>query len=152
LSVQASSERAMIADALPRQGLERLSQIAWLLVIAATSAVALALCASMFQRRDEFASLRLQSFTPRQIQKILGWEAILVTGSGALLGALAGMYGHLAADRYLHDTTGYPVVWSLGLTTVILTLLAVSFVTILILIVPGRTAARSPLRLALEGR
>lgn len=152
LSVQMSSDRARIADALPRQGLQRLSQIAWLLVIAATLAVALALCASMFQRRDEFASLGLQSFKPRQIQWILAWEAILVTGSGAVLGALAGMYGHFAADRYLHDTTGYPIVWSLGLPTVVLTLSAVAIVTALVLIVPGRSAARSPLRLALEGR
>jgi putative ABC transport system permease protein len=152
LSVQASGQRASIANALPRQGLERLSQIAWLLVIAATVAVALALCASMFQRRGQLASLRLQSFTPRQIQMILSWEAALVVGSGALLGAVAGLYGHFAADTYLRESTGYPVAWSTGFPMVLWIVFAVAIVTVVILVAPGRSAARSPLRLALEGR
>ena len=152
LMVETADQRAREADALPRQGLERLSQIAWLLVIAATIAVALALSASIFQRRDELASLRLQSFTPRQIQVILSWESVLVVGSGALLGALAGVYGHYAADTYLREATGYPVIWSFGLPLVAWIVLTVVVVTVLILALPGRSAARSPLRLALEGR
>lgn len=152
LTVQTSSQRAVAADALPRQGLERLSQIAWLLVVAATLAVALALSASIWQRRSELASQRLQSFTPRQLQTILACEALLIVGAGAVLGALAGAYGHFASDRFLRDSTSYPVAWSLGLPTMIGTVILVAVATVLILAVPGRIAARSPLRLALDGR
>lgn len=152
LTVQTSVQRARTADALPRQGLERLSQIAWLLIISATFAVALALGASLWQRRGEFASQRLQSFTSTQLQKILVCEALLIVGSGAVLGAVAGIYGHFAADQYLHDSTGYPIAWTLGVFPVIGIVCLVAAATVLILVVPGRIATRSPLRLAFGGR
>ena len=58
LQVQTAGQRAASADALPRQGLERLSQISWLLVAAVAFAVALAISAAIWQRRGELASLR----------------------------------------------------------------------------------------------
>jgi putative ABC transport system permease protein len=152
LSVQTSAQRAGQADALPRQGLERLSEIAWLLVVAATVAIALAMGASIWPRRGELASLRLQSFTPRQVQAILAWEAVLVMGSGGVLGILAGVYGHIAADGYLRLSTGYPVIWALGVPTLASVVLLVTVVTAMILAAPGYIAARAPLRLALDGR
>ena len=150
LQAQSADQRAASADALPRQGLKRLSQIAWLLVAAAAVAVALAISAAIWQRRGEFASLRLQSFTPRQVQAILAWEAILVVGSGMLLGLLAGACGHLAADAYLRATTGYPVAWSPQIMQLTDTAALVAAVTALVLTAPGYLAARTPLRFALE--
>jgi putative ABC transport system permease protein len=152
LTVQTSAQRAITADALPRQGLERLSLIAILLVIAATVAIALALGASIWQRRAELASLRLQSFTSKQVQAILAWEVTLVIGAGVLLGALAGMYGHIAADRYLRFTTGYPVVWAPGGLVILGVVLLVGLITAIMLAAPGCIAARAPQRLALDGR
>lgn len=150
LQVQTANQRAANADALPRQGLQRLSQIAWLLVAAAAVAVALAISAAIWQRRGELASLRLQSFTPRQVQAVLAWEAILVVGSGVLLGLLAGTCGHLAADAYLRASTGYPVTWSLQAKQLADVATLVAAVTALVLAAPGFLAARAPLRLALE--
>lgn len=152
VTVQTAGERAAQADALPRQGLQRLSQIAVLLILAASIAIALAMAAMVWQRRPELASLRLQSFRPGQLQALLAWEALLVVGTGVLLGATAGVYGHYAADRYLRVATGYPVRHGLDLAGVLdLTGLVVA-ITVLILAAPGFRAARAPLRLALDGR
>jgi putative ABC transport system permease protein len=150
LQVQTAEQRATSADALPRQGLKRLSQIAWLLVAAAAIAVALAISAAIWQRRGELASLRLQSFTPRQVQAVLAWESTIIVGSGIALGLLAGAYGHVAADAYLRVATGYPVIWSLQPVPLAAVAALVAAVTALVLAAPGFLAARAPLRLALE--
>lgn len=150
LQVQTANQRAASADALPRQGLQRLSQISWLLVAAAAIAVALAISAAIWQRRGELASLRLQSFTPRQVQDVLAWEAMLVVGSGVVLGLMAGICGHLAADAYLRATTGYPVAWSPQFVQLADVAALVAAVTALVLAAPGFLAARAPLRFALE--
>lgn len=152
LDVQSSGQRAAVADALPRQGLQRLSQIAWLLVAAVAVAVACALSAAIWQRRSELASLRLQSFKPRTLQRMLAWEALLVIGAGVIAGLAAGSYGHLAADRYLKGVTGYPVAQAADLPgTVLVAVLMVAVATVIVA-APGYKAARAPLRLALDGR
>lgn len=151
VSVQTAADRARIADALPRQGLRRLSEIAWLLVLTVSLSVALALCSTIWQRRAELASLRLQSFRPGTLQRVLGWEALIVVGAGLVVGVLAGVWGHLAADQYLRASTGYPIAHSFDLLEVLGVGSLVIVVTSLILALPGFLAARAPMRLALDG-
>jgi putative ABC transport system permease protein len=150
--VQTAGERAQIADALPRQGLQRLSAIAWLLVLTVSISVALALCSTIWQRRAELASLRLQSFTSRALQRVLVWESLIVVGAGLIVGVLAGVWGHLAADQYLRSSTGYPIEHSADLLEVLGVGALVILVTSLILALPGYLAARAPMKLALDGR
>lgn len=152
VEVRTASDRARIADALPRQGLRKVAAIAWLLVIAASVAVALALGSTIWQRRAELASLRLQSFRPWALQRMLGWESLIVVGAGVVVGLLAGSWGHYAADGYLRTNTGYPVAQSADLFGVFGVGAIVVVTTSLILALPGYIAARAPMRLALDGR
>src|SRR5205807_1953399 len=99
LSVQTTAERVREADALAREGLRRLTQIALLLRIAAALAMATAMGASIWQRRRSLASLRIQSFRPAQLRAVLLFEAALVLATGAVTGAAAGLYGHSLFDR-----------------------------------------------------
>jgi len=101
LQVQTNTQRASTADVLAREGLGRLGQISLLLILAAGLAMAAAMGAAIWQRRPSLASLRIQSFSPRQLQSVLLYESGLVLGVGCLVGAIAGIYGHLLGDRYL---------------------------------------------------
>jgi putative ABC transport system permease protein len=150
LKVQTSGERAAQADALARQGLGRMNQITLLLMIAAALAMAAAMGAVIWQRRPTLASLRIQSFTPRQLRSILLYESALVLGAGCLTGAIAGVYGHLLSDRFLRLTTGFPVPFSAeGFQVVGITLVIVAS-TLAVLSVPGYIASKAPPRLALQ--
>lgn len=150
LKVQTSGERAAQADALARQGLGRMSQISLLLMVAAALAMAAAMGAAIWQRRPTLASLRIQSFTPRQLRSILLYESALVLATGCLTGAIAGVYGHLLSDRFLRLTTGFPAPFSLeGFQAVGITLVIV-VTALTVLAIPGYIASKAPPRLALQ--
>ena len=98
------------ASTRPRaQGLARLGQISALLLIAAVLAMAAAMGAAIWQRRASLAALRIQSFSPRQLWRVLLLETGVVLGAGCLTGALVGVYGQVVIDRYLRLVTGFPV-------------------------------------------
>ncbi len=107
----ATSARAREAsiDALVGEGLSRLGEIATLLLLAATIAMAAALSSAIWQRRVSLATLRLAGVRPARIRTILALESALMLGAGCLTGALAGLYGQLAIDGYLRHVTGFPV-------------------------------------------
>jgi putative ABC transport system permease protein len=150
LSVQTGSARAAQADALAREALSRLTQIAWLLMIAAALAMAAAMGASIWQRRPSLASLRIQSFRPAQLRVILLCESALVLVTGSLAGAAAGVYGNALIDRYLRVATGFPAPFSPTLAHVFETIAAVVGAALIVLLVPGVVASRAPARLALQ--
>lgn len=150
LQVQTSTQRAATADALARQGLSRLTQISLLLIIAAALAMAAAMGAAIWQRRPSLASLRIQSFQPKQLRAVILWESTLVLGSGCTAGAIAGVYGHLLGDRYLKLATGFPISFSIHGLQAIEVLLLVLAAALLALGVPGYLASRTPPSLALE--
>ncbi len=150
LQVQTSAQRAATADALARQGLERLAQISLLLIVVAALAMAAAMGAAIWQRRPSLASLRIQSFQPRQLRSVLIYESGLVLGVGCLAGALAGLYGHVLGDRYLRVATGFPMILSAqGLQTIEVVLLVLA-AALLALAGPGYIVSRTPPVLALE--
>ena len=150
LTVQTSGERAAQADALARQGLSRMSQITLLLMIAAALAMAAAIGAGIWQRRASLASLRIHSFTPWQLRGVLTCESVLVLGTGGLVGAAAGIYGHLLCDRYLRLTTGFPAPFAVeGLHTV-QTIVLIIVGALAVLAIPGYVASQAPPQLALQ--
>jgi putative ABC transport system permease protein len=150
LEVQTSAGRAAQADALAREGLSRLTQIALLLMVAAALAMAAAMGASIWQRRASLASLRLQSFRPSQLRAILLCESTLVLATGSLVGAAIGLYGHALIDRYLRLVTGFPAPFSTGAPQMLETIGAILGAALLVLAVPGFIASRAPARLALQ--
>jgi putative ABC transport system permease protein len=150
LKVQTSGERAAQADALARQGLGRMNQITLLLMIAAALAMAAAMGAAIWQRRPTLASLRIQSFTPRQLRSILLYESALVLGTGCLTGAIAGVYGHLLSDRFLRLTTGFPAPFSIEGFQVAGITLVIVVTALAVLTIPGYIASKVPPRLALQ--
>ncbi len=151
LRVQTSHERAAQADALARQGLSRMNEIALLLMIAAALAMAAAMGAGIWQRRASLASLRIHSFSPRQLRSVLTYESILVLGTGALAGAIAGVYGHLLSDRFLRLTTGFPAPFAIGGMHTIQTTLLILLAALAALAIPGYFASKTPPQLALQG-
>jgi putative ABC transport system permease protein len=150
LTVQTSAQRAAQADALARQGLSRMSQITLLLKIAAALAMAAAIGAGIWQRRSSLAALRIHSFSPWQLRGVLTCESILVLGTGGIVGAGAGVYGHLLCDRYLRLTTGFPAPFAVeGLHTV-QTIVLIVVGALVVLAIPGYVASQVPPQLALQ--
>lgn len=149
LRVQRAGARGEQIVGSARQGLERLSQITLLLQIAAVLAMAAAMGAAIWQRRPALASLRIQSFTPRQLWVLLIVEATIILCAGGLTGAATGVYGQLGADRFLEIVTGFPVAPSLAGWHTLETFLLVVFAALSIVAIPGWFAARVPARLGL---
>jgi putative ABC transport system permease protein len=150
LKVQTSNERATQANALARQGLSRTNQISLLLIVAAALAMAAAMGAGIWQRRAALASLRIQSYTPWQLRTILAYESTIVLGTGAVGGALAGVYGHLLSDRFLRLTTGFPAPFAWGGAQTIRTILIILLAALLALAGLGYAASNVAPELALE--
>lgn len=149
LQVQTARERAAQGKRTARQGLARLDQIAGLLLLTAALAMAAAMGAAIWQRRAALASLRLQSFRPAQLWRMLLVEAVVVLVAGCLTGAVLGVYGQLLIDRYLRLTSGFPVSYSIGWHTVEIFLVVV-LAALVAVAVPGHLAARAPPSLGLQ--
>ncbi len=150
LTVQTSGERAAHADALARQGLSRMSQITLLLMVAAALAMAAAIGAGIWQRRSSLAALRIHSFSPWQLRGVLTCESVLVLGTGGLVGAGAGVYGHLLCDRYLRLTTGFPAPFAVEGIHTVQTILLIVVGALAVLAIPGYVASQVSPQLALQ--
>jgi putative ABC transport system permease protein len=152
LLVQTAAERAAGIDASARQGLARLGQISGLLLMAAVLAMAAAMGAAIWQRRASLASLRIQSFSPRQLWRVLLLESSVVLGAGCLTGAIVGIYGQVVMDGYLRTVTGFPVASTLaGWSTVEIVAVVVA-AALAAVAIPGWFAARVPPQLGLQDR
>ncbi len=150
LRVQTSVGRAAQADVLAREGLNRLTQISTLLMIAAALAMAAAMGASIWQRRRSLASLRIQSYSPWQLRGVLLCESVIVLGTGCAMGLITGVYGHLLSDQFLKLTTGFPAPFSPGGAQLIQTVAIVMLAALGVLIAPGYLASEAPATLALQ--
>ncbi|MDO8213607.1 FtsX-like permease family protein [Conexibacter sp. CPCC 206217] len=148
--VQSRNERAEDANAVARAGLTRLSQIALILLVAATLALAAALSTTIWQRRVFWSEARLQGFPPVRALRIVLIEAALILGAGCLAGALAGTYGQWLLGRWLQRSTGYPAPFSVSLPTTALTCVTLVAVALLLTAIPAQRAIRAPARLVLD--
>lgn len=142
LQVQTAGERERQQRAASRQGLQRLSEISTLVLIAAVLAIAAAMGNMIWQRRARLARLKLDGFSDFDVWRTLLLESVLVVGSGCTIGAAFGLYGQLLGSRAILSVTGFPVVFSFGLLLAAGSLALVTAVAVAITAIPGYLVAR----------
>lgn len=150
LAVQTRQEREAQYKANSRQAVATLGEISTLLLIAAAFAVASALSASIWRRRPQLASLKVQGYDRHQLWRALLLESTVVLGVGCAVGAALGVYGHALATRWLVLSTGFQARFSPAVPQFLLDFLLVAGVGLVVIALPGLAAARVSARLALQ--
>ncbi|MHB8240641.1 MAG: FtsX-like permease family protein [Solirubrobacteraceae bacterium] len=150
LTVETAAEHVDQQQALDREGLTRLSQIATLIPIVAVLAMAAAMGAMVWQRRPRLAKLKLEGLTRAELWRMILLESLLLVCVGCLNGAIYGMYGQQLADRVLSSAVGFPVVHSVAPLMALGSLVLVPAAALVILAIPGYFAASVPAALALQ--
>jgi len=150
LTVQSAAQHAAQQDALSRQALASLTQIATLVLLAAVLAMAAAMGAMVWERRPRLAKLKLEGISRAQLWRMMLLEAALLVGVGCLTGVVFGLYGQQLADRALAETINFPVAHSLAALGALRTLAVVIASAVAILSIPGYLAASVPAALALR--
>jgi putative ABC transport system permease protein len=141
LAVQTAQQHADQQRALSRQGLERLTQIATLILIAAVLAMAAAMGNMVWQRRPRLAKLKLEGFPRAELWRTILLESLLLLGVGCLSGAVFGLYGQQLLDRALADVINFPVVYSFGALVAVDSLALVTAAAVAMVAIPGYMAA-----------
>ncbi len=150
LTVQSFPERRAEYARASRQGLEALSEISTLLLVAAALAVASALSAAIWQRRARLASLKIQGYDTKQLWRAILLESTIVLVVGCAIGAATGIYGHALASRWLRLTTGSPAPFAVDMKEVSITLASLGAIALAVIAIPGLAAARAPARTSLQ--
>ncbi len=149
-AVQTAEEHANQQRALSRQGLERLTQIATLILIAAVLAMAAAMGNMVWQRRPRLAKLKLEGFPRAELWRTILLESLLLLGVGCVSGAVFGLYGQRLLDRALANVINFPVVYSFGGLVALASLALVTAAAVAIVAIPGYIAAGVPPAVALQ--
>jgi putative ABC transport system permease protein len=150
LAVETAQQHEAKLKAITRQGLERLSQIATLILVAAVLAMAAAMGAMIWQRRPRLAKLKLEGFARVELWHTLVLESVMLLGVGCFSGAVVGLFGQQLLDRALNLVINYPVVSSFGVLVALSSLALVTAAAVLMVAIPGWFAARVPAGLALQ--
>jgi putative ABC transport system permease protein len=148
--VQSAQAHADEQNALSRQGLQRLSQIATLILLVAVLAMAAAIGNMLWQRRPRLAKLKLEGFRRTELWRTILLESLLLLAVGCLTGAIFGLYGQRLLDRALANVINFPVVYSVAILSAILSLTIVAVAALLIIAIPGYLAAGVPPAVALQ--
>ncbi|MFI5010342.1 MAG: FtsX-like permease family protein [Solirubrobacterales bacterium] len=127
LVVESAREREGRQLVASHQGLERLAQIAQLVLFAGALAIAIAMSAMISQRRPQLARMKLEGFPRGGLWRSLLLESGLLLGAGCLVGALFGILGELLQSHALLAVTGFPVVPSVD---VVAALTSLAFVVV----------------------
>ena len=98
LVVESARERERRQLVVSHQGLEQVGQIAELVLIAGTLAMAIAMSAMLSQRRPQLARMKLEGFPRGGLWRSLLLESGLLLGTGCSVGALFGILGELPAE------------------------------------------------------
>ncbi|MGH2878745.1 MAG: FtsX-like permease family protein [Solirubrobacteraceae bacterium] len=150
IAVQTRRERESLYKANSRESVSTLSEISILLLIAAALAVASALTATIWRRRPQLASLKVQGYDRNQLWRALLLESAVVLGVGCTVGAILGVLGHSLATRWLVLSTGFQAPFSPGVSQLLLDFALVAGVSLIVIALPGLLAARVSARLALQ--
>jgi putative ABC transport system permease protein len=150
LAVQTAAQQTNQQQALSREALASLTQIATLIPIVAVLAMAAAMGAMIWQRRPRLAKLKLEGFPRVELWHTILLESLLLVGVGCLTGAIFGLYGQQLADRTLVSVVNFPVVYSVPALTALSSLALVVVTALVILAIPGYLAASVPAALALQ--
>lgn len=144
VTIETTLQREQRHFAAARDGLERVTHIALLVLGAAIVAMATAMGGVIWQRRPALAQLKVQGFSEGELWRSLLLESAILLGTGCLVGALFGLGGQACLSRGLQAITGFPVLYSTGVGIALLVLAIVLASALVILAVPGRLAARVP--------
>jgi putative ABC transport system permease protein len=150
LVVETAAHRIAQQNALSRQALVRLTQIATMILIAAVLAMTAAMGAMVWQRRPRLAKLKLDGLSRGTLWRTILLESLLLLGVGCTTGAVFGLYGRQLADRALAEAVNFPIVYSTSVPGVLGTLGLVVLAALAILAIPSYLAARAPATLALQ--
>jgi putative ABC transport system permease protein len=148
-TVETVGERLRRHTATTRQGLSRLTDIRLLVLIAAVLAVAGAMGAMIWQRRDLVSFIKCQGYRRGVLWRWLLSECAMLLGAGCLIGTAFGLAGQLLISHALASVTGFPIVFDVGPWVALsdfalLTLAAVAIVAVagyLVVRVPPRTVS-----------
>jgi putative ABC transport system permease protein len=150
LRAQTLRAREAQNDRDARQGLQSLSEISTLILIAAALAITFALTAAIAARRVDLASRKAEGYQPTQLWRVLALESAVVLGVGALDGTVLGLTGHALADRWLRFSQGFPAPFSFGAAQLLITLAIIAGVALIVIALAGYAAVRVPPRLSME--
>jgi putative ABC transport system permease protein len=144
LAVQTERRHEQLELANGRQGLARLTGMALLMLLAGVLASASTMGAGIWQRRRALARLKVQGLARSLLWRSLVWESSVVLGLGCLVGAAFGIYGQLLVSHALLIVTGFPVVISLALPTVLESFAVVALAASAIVALSGYRATAVP--------
>jgi putative ABC transport system permease protein len=150
LGVQTASAHEVEQNALSRQGLQRLTQIATLILLVAVLAMAAAIGNMVWQRRPRLAKLKLEGFPRVELWRTILLESLVLLAVGCLGGAVFGLYGQQLLDRALANVVNFPVVYSVAVPAAVLSLTIVMAAALSIIAIPGYLAAGVSPAVALE--
>lgn len=142
LTVQTFREREVQTDNSARQGLRSLGEISMLILITGALAIAASLSAAIWQRRARFAAMKTWGYDHVQLWRSMLLESLILLIIGCADGAILGLYGHALADRWLRAATDFPAPFAVGGTQVFLTLGIMVGIALVVLAVPGLSAAK----------
>ena len=149
LTVETAAEREQRQRQTSRQGLARLTQIAALMLGAAALAMAAAMGAMVWQRRQRIAGVKLLGIPTRRVWHALLLETVILLTVGCTLGAVFGIYGAQLLDRTLTTVTGFPVQASLAIPVAVTAYTLLALTAFAIAATASYLAARVPARTAL---
>lgn len=152
LEVKTTPQAVADAAGIVRDGLARLRQISTLLLIAAAMAIAVAMVATIRDRRPQLAAYAIEGWSRAALWRALMAETAMILLAGCLAGAAAGTYGHYLGGRWLERTTSFPAPWSWSPGAVLPVCALLAGVALLVTAVPGWFAAQPRGRLAIERR
>ncbi|HUN78239.1 MAG TPA: FtsX-like permease family protein [Solirubrobacteraceae bacterium] len=144
LAVQTERRHEQLELASGRQGLERLSEMALLLLLAGVLASASTMGAAVWQRRRGLARLKVQGLQRGLLWRSLLWEGTAVIGLGCLVGVAFGIMGQLLVSRALLNVTGFPMVISLALPSALASFALVALAASAIVAMAGYRATAVP--------
>jgi putative ABC transport system permease protein len=150
LRVQTLAEREAQNNRDARQGVQSLSEISRLVLIAAALAIAFALSTAIAARRADLAARKAEGYDPVQLWRVLALESAVVLGVGAVDGACLGLLAHALASRWLRLSRGFAASFSLDLGEMLVALAIVAGVALAVIAVAGYFAVRVPPRLSTE--
>ncbi|HEX3911541.1 MAG TPA: FtsX-like permease family protein [Solirubrobacteraceae bacterium] len=150
LVAETAARHAAQQIALSRQALQRLTQIATLILIAAVLAMTAAMGAMVWQRRPRLARLKLDGLSRGAVWRTILLESGLLLGVGCATGAVFGLYGRQLADRALAEAVNFPIVHSASAPAILAALGLMIAAALAILAIPSYLAARAPATLALQ--
>ena len=120
------------------------------LAVGAALALALALIASVRQRRRDLALLKTLGFTRRQLASVVAWQSGVAVGLGTAVGLPIGVVlGRMLWNLFAHDINAVPRA-IVPLSLIALIAVGALGLALGVAAVPGRMAARTPTALVLR--